>query len=350
MAGFCFGFEKESETSDFASSITNQLEHERSVTQGSETPTSLQIFEPNCELISDLPSMEYDNVPINGNATQAPSDTEEKLYPTINMKRVRVLENRHLFHHSAAYNSDLIPGVYEGGLKTWECSIDLCNYLYNQYRADTNDLTTALDSNGITLELGCGHGLPGILVSRLGSANGSKVVFSDYNDFVLEIATWPNLLLNTPDVNRSSLLLRVTLLSGDWMQLSEDLVGGSDCRIPGTPSDGRFNLILAAETTYTEASARDTATLLSRHLKFDSGIGLVATKRYYFVVGGGSDSFRSFAEKIRVERIVSKSQARLYSLQVETVKVYDSGIGIIREVLRVKLVDSEERENDRLDE
>jgi len=25
--------------------------------------------------------------------------------------------------------SDLVPGVYEGGLKTWECSLDLVDYL-----------------------------------------------------------------------------------------------------------------------------------------------------------------------------------------------------------------------------
>ena len=25
--------------------------------------------------------------------------------------------------------SDLVPGVYEGGMKTWECSIDLAAYL-----------------------------------------------------------------------------------------------------------------------------------------------------------------------------------------------------------------------------
>ena len=25
--------------------------------------------------------------------------------------------------------SDLIPGIYEGGLKTWECSLDLVDYL-----------------------------------------------------------------------------------------------------------------------------------------------------------------------------------------------------------------------------
>jgi protein-histidine N-methyltransferase len=25
--------------------------------------------------------------------------------------------------------SDIVPGVYEGGLKTWECSLDLVSYL-----------------------------------------------------------------------------------------------------------------------------------------------------------------------------------------------------------------------------
>lgn len=25
--------------------------------------------------------------------------------------------------------SDLVPGVYEGGLKTWECSLDVVDYL-----------------------------------------------------------------------------------------------------------------------------------------------------------------------------------------------------------------------------
>ena len=26
--------------------------------------------------------------------------------------------------------SDLVPGVYEGGLKTWECSLDLVEHLH----------------------------------------------------------------------------------------------------------------------------------------------------------------------------------------------------------------------------
>ena len=27
--------------------------------------------------------------------------------------------------------SDLVPGVYEGGLKTWECSLDLVEHLHD---------------------------------------------------------------------------------------------------------------------------------------------------------------------------------------------------------------------------
>lgn len=30
--------------------------------------------------------------------------------------------------------SDLVPGVYEGGLKTWECSVDLAAYLAHVVR------------------------------------------------------------------------------------------------------------------------------------------------------------------------------------------------------------------------
>lgn len=32
--------------------------------------------------------------------------------------------------------SDLVPGVYEGGLKTWECSIDLAAYLAHEVRPE----------------------------------------------------------------------------------------------------------------------------------------------------------------------------------------------------------------------
>ena len=32
--------------------------------------------------------------------------------------------------------SDLVPGIYEGGLKTWECSVDLATYLHDSLAPD----------------------------------------------------------------------------------------------------------------------------------------------------------------------------------------------------------------------
>ena len=66
---------------------------------------------------------------------------------------------------------DLIPGRYEGGLKIWECSIDLVNHFLRR---------TELHS-GSVLELGCGHGLPAIAALLKGCR---PVVLSDFNDDV----------------------------------------------------------------------------------------------------------------------------------------------------------------------
>ena len=78
----------------------------------------------------------------------------------------------------ASANTDLVPGRYEGGLRLWECSVDLCQHLASEIgRLDDdfdvdvledngNDCKQALEEGGTTLELGAGHGLPGCLVLR----------------------------------------------------------------------------------------------------------------------------------------------------------------------------------------
>ena len=82
--------------------------------------------------------------------------------------------------------TDIIPGVYEGGLKEWEASHDLV-----QYVESASSGLGALSSLRV-LELGCGHGLPGIAALRRGAA----VAFTDLNVEVLTSATLPNALLN----------------------------------------------------------------------------------------------------------------------------------------------------------
>lgn len=66
-------------------------------------------------------------------------------------------------------HSDLIPGVYEGGAKIWECTDDLLKYLAENYTDEKWQKSNVLD-------LGCGSGLLGIYAFK----KGSKVTFQDY--------------------------------------------------------------------------------------------------------------------------------------------------------------------------
>jgi hypothetical protein len=258
-------------------------------------------------------------------------------------------------------NTDLIPGVYEGGLKVWECSLDLCRFL-----AHIMDETIPIESNfqhvtaavrrsigevGSAFELGCGHGLPACLLLResVRRHTDSVVVFSDFNDFVLLDVTIPNARLNVCGLyhqqgndsavdNASQVLLKQSVFAGgDWMGLSHKL-SNNEVLLPVSQSeqrvvDGRFDVILASETTYTTESCQDTAYLMLKHLKVDIGVGLVATKRFYFGVGGGADAFSQAANKVS-----ESSQSPEFRLVVKTVQSYDTGNANIRDLLEVRLV------------
>lgn len=66
-------------------------------------------------------------------------------------------------------HSDLVPGVYEGGAKIWECTDDLLDYLVQNF-------DSSYWSGRNVLDLGCGAGLLGIFVFL----QGASVDFHDY--------------------------------------------------------------------------------------------------------------------------------------------------------------------------
>ena len=74
-------------------------------------------------------------------------------------------------------NSDLVSGIYEGGLKVWECSLDLVDFI----TANKDKF-----AGKHVLEIGCGQGLPGVQALKQGA---SSVVFQDFNEEVLRNAT-----------------------------------------------------------------------------------------------------------------------------------------------------------------
>ncbi|KAK8809927.1 hypothetical protein WA158_000870 [Blastocystis sp. Blastoise] len=96
-------------------------------------------------------------------------------------------------------NTDIIPGKYEGGHTVWHGAIDLVNYL---------NKSEIPFSNKNVIELGCGHGLPGIYALQ----HGAKVIFQDLNEDTLLNATSPAIAVNCNHDQYSN----CKLIKGEW--------------------------------------------------------------------------------------------------------------------------------------
>ena len=93
--------------------------------------------------------------------------------------------------------SDVIKGLYEGGLKTWECSVDLAQYLSQQtYPNDLSVLEVLRPYVRHLKQLGCGSALPTsqLLLKALKDKKSCNFTLQDYND-IFGLVTLPNLFL-----------------------------------------------------------------------------------------------------------------------------------------------------------
>lgn len=215
---------------------------------------------------------------------------------------------------SAEQRSDLISGVYEGGLKVWECTYDLLEVIEKEGQTF---------SGKAVLDLGCGAGLLGILALRRGAR---QVHFQDYNSTVIEQLTVSNVIINlgdddddedsddeqegkgggetktkqdlkmnipppkkrTIDVSHHPLLAKCRFFSGDWSTFLDLLI--KEDKPP------KFDIILTSETIYNTAYYPVLHQTLENLLAPD-GLIYLATKSHYFGVGGGLHLFQTFVEQ-----------------------------------------------------
>lgn len=198
-------------------------------------------------------------------------------------------------------NLDLVPGKYEGGLKLWECSLDLVKTL----QAEKQDGKLSLSGKRV-LELGCGHGLPGIFCCLEGA---NVVHFQDFNSEVLQCLTMPNVATNIQkslpsgkDMSEGNPGVETRFFAGDWSEVHtilphsrrgeseeiSDQVNGQD--------DG-YDIILMAETVYSVYALPSLYKLIKKCLRSPHGAVYMAAKKHYFGVGGGSRRFLSIVEK-----------------------------------------------------
>ncbi|NXB98592.1 MET18 methyltransferase, partial [Orthonyx spaldingii] len=207
---------------------------------------------------------------------------------------------------SVSSHSDLIPGVYEGGLKIWECTFDLMDYFSEAEIEFTNKTV---------LDLGCGAGLLGIVALR---GKAERVHFQDYNSTVIDEITLPNVVANCINESRRmgsgkdrktskppskrprraegspDVLSKCRFFSGEWSQVSQLLLSSNK-------PFSKYDIILTSETIYNPdyySALHDTlAQLLDKN-----GCVYLASKVHYFGVGGGIYLFEKFIEEKNVFR------------------------------------------------
>ncbi|KAK2642269.1 hypothetical protein Ddye_024032 [Dipteronia dyeriana] len=199
-------------------------------------------------------------------------------------------------------NSDLVPGVYEGGLKLWEGSLDLVKALQSEIQNGHISLTRKR-----VLELGCGHGLPGIFACLEGAA---ATHFQDFNAEVLRCLTISNVNANISKEfqpgerkeTNSDTGAEVRFFAGDWSQIHQllpyvrDNENDLNCSSGLAPTSG-YDIILMAETIYSIPAHQSLYGLIKKCLSHPQGVVYMAAKKHYFGVGGGTRQFLSMVEK-----------------------------------------------------
>lgn len=222
--------------------------------------------------------------------------------------------------------SDIIPDVYLGGLKIWSCTLDVVAAVQRlfpmlaRHGGDNKPVfpTTSScvvgssddwlaqvvsrlrsSSTGVVelnvADIGCGHGLNGIAALKSaavthGAVKIKRLLFHDFNEEIATTCVAGTVRLNrdstqSPEIARAMDEVLVASAFGNWNNFS-------------APADGTlFDLVVASDVSYDDASAAAFMRLLKRILRPKTGVALVGTKEFYFGTNGGTSTLLQYCGK-----------------------------------------------------
>lgn len=228
---------------------------------------------------------------------------------------------------------DVVSSLYEGGFKVWNCSLDLVGFLENQLngmavsdqpqpprknRAKVNHLPGGSLRGMRVIDLGCGHGLPGIYSLQQGA---KYVAFQDLNHQVLQECTIFNTFLNYPLLGEKERgWTDCGFFSGDWR----------DDALLTLLERQSYDIILTSDTIYSSASMVPLLSIIKGLLRPPHGVAFVAAKRFYFGVGGGTGEFLDLVNS--TSTAINKQETEMYA---EVVEVLEDSYSNIREIIKV---------------
>eukprot|EP00400_MALV-I_sp_L67-5_P000300 gene300-920_t len=190
------------------------------------------------------------------------------------------------------------------GMKIWEASIDLVEWLPS-WKKEWKDLRV--------LEIGCGHGLPGLFAMQ----NGAKVFFQDFSRGTLAKVTQYNCALNSSEISKNV----PEFISGDWNDVTNAFLE-KEMQGDLQNGDGKVDVIFCAECVYNQEQFEPIINLCKK-LLHKHGVMFVSGKRLYFGCSGGTASFSD---------VVDYSHKDLYCRDV---KVFEDGGSNVREIVAV---------------
>lgn len=254
---------------------------------------------------------------------------------------------------------DVKTGVYEGGFKSWESSVDLVKVLASNKAISTleqkafrvievSEVVHVYSVLCLTIyqQLGCGTALPSLAVFHWAMTSKTErkplsLIMADYNPSVLQLVTLPNFILswalnNTqlpalqeafsiegevelgPDVIAAfqrfleESHITLSFVSGAWSQEFVDLL----YTLPSGNGQPSSTLLLGAETIYSPFALQaflETLFLVLERERDTEGSeagAYIGAKRMYFGVGGSLNDFIDKARQkgAKVEQLREESE------------------------------------------